>query len=308
MHSRFFPYVESIFVAMIWAASPPLIKILLEDLSPSEITGIRYVGAFLLFIPLLLTFSRGILRKLTTKDWILLTIVGLTSFSIGDLMTSKGLENINATTSAFLLNGIPILTFLLGAVFLNEKPASLQWLGLVVALAGGVVFFGLSIDLSDFYSIVLTLVGVLAYTASGLVGRAIARKKVVDPITLSALPIGIGGFIILSISPPQAFPPRATWGIILWLIVMATILSLLLWNHARRTLKAFEMSITVNLIPIGTALISPWLIGETIPGRAWAGMLVTLMGVLLVGLTGRHSPDWVTDESFREGNLFQSQE
>ena len=168
------------------------------------------------------------------------------------------------------------------------------------------VFFGLSIDLSDFYSIVLTLVGVLAYTASGLVGRAIARKKVVDPITLSALPIGIGGLIILSISPPQAFPPRATWGIILWLIVMATILSLLLWNHARRTLKAFEMSITVNLIPIGTALISPWLIGETIPGRAWAGMLVTLMGVLLVGLTGRHSPDWVTYESPHEGNIFQS--
>lgn len=41
----------------------------------------------------------------------------------------KGLEKLDATTSAFLLNGIPILTFLLGAAFLKERPTSLQWLG-----------------------------------------------------------------------------------------------------------------------------------------------------------------------------------
>jgi len=143
-----------------------------------------------------------------------------------------------------------------------------------------------SVDLDDVYSIGLTLIGVLAYTINGLIGRSIAREKKVDSLTLAALPMGIGGFAILFISPVQAFPPRSTWGIMLWLIVPSSMLAFFLWNHARQKLKAFEMSITLNLMPIGTALISPWLIGETIPGRAWVGMLVTLAGVSLVGLTG----------------------
>ncbi len=291
MLRRLFPYAEAISVVLIWATTAPLIKILLEDLSPYEIAGFRYVSAFLLFLPLLLFFSRRILRVLGTRDWLRLGFMGISGFAIGTIMMFRGLENLNATTSAFLLNGIPVLTFLLGAAFLNEKPTSLQWLGLVFALAGVVVFFGMSVDLDDFYSIGLTLIGVLALTFNGLVGRSIAREKVVDPLILSAVPMGIGGFAILLISPLHTFPPRSTWGIMLWLIVPSSMLAFLIWNHARRNLKAFEMSITVNLMPFGTALISPWLIGEMIPGRAWAGMLVTLVGVLLVGLTGERASE-----------------
>lgn len=151
------------------------------------------------------------------------------------------------------------------------------------------IFFGINVDLDEIYPIALTLIGVLAYTFNGLIGRAIAREKVVDSVTLSAVPMGIGGFALLFISPLHAFPPRSTWGIMLWLIVPGSMLAFLLWNHARRNLKAFELSITLNLMPIGTALISPWLIGETIPGRAWAGILVTLVGVLLVGFTGERT-------------------
>lgn len=296
MLRRLFPYAEAISVVLIWAASPPIIKMLLDDLSPYEIAGFRYVAAFLLFVPLLLFISRAILRVLSTQDWLRLGIMGIAGFAIGSITMFKGLENLDATTSAFLLNGIPVLTFLLGAAFLSEKPTSLQWLGLVVALAGGVVFFGMSVDLDDFYSIGLTLIGVLAYTINGLIGRSIAREKVVDPLTLSAVPMGIGGFAILFISPLHAFPPRSTWGMMLWLIVPSSMLAFLIWNHARRNLKAFEMSITLNLMPIGTALISPWLIGEMIPGRAWAGMLVTLVGVLLVGFTGERTSERVIQE------------
>jgi len=288
---RSFPYMEALTVVLIWATTAPLIKILLKDLSPLEIAGFRYVSAFLLFLPFLLFFSRGILQVLRAQDWLRLCIMGFVGFAIGSVAMFKGLEKLDATTSAFLLNGIPILTVLLGAAFLKERPASLQWLGLVIALAGGLVFFGTSVGLDDFYSIALTLIGVLAYTINGLIGRSIAREKKVDSLTLAALPMGIGGFAILFISPVQAFPPRSTWGILLWLIVPSSMLAFLLWNHARQKLKAFEMSITVNLMPIGTALIAPLLIGETIPERAWAGMLVTLVGVLLVGLTGERASE-----------------
>jgi drug/metabolite transporter (DMT)-like permease len=49
--------VEVFTVVLIWAISPPLIKILLEDLSPFDIASLRYICAFLLFLPLLFFFS-----------------------------------------------------------------------------------------------------------------------------------------------------------------------------------------------------------------------------------------------------------
>lgn len=141
MLRRSFPYVEALTVVLIWAISPPLIKILLEDLSPFDIANLRYICAFLLFLPLLFFFSRGILRVLHTRDWLRLSIMGYAGVALGSIMMFKGLEILDATTSAFLLNSILVLTFLLGAAFLKESPTSRQWLGLVVALAGGLVFW-----------------------------------------------------------------------------------------------------------------------------------------------------------------------
>lgn len=182
MLRRLFPYVETISVVLIWAASPPIIKILLEDLSPYAIASFRYIAAFLLFVPLLFFFSRRNLRVLSARDWLRLGLMGIV------------------------------------------------------------------------------------------------------------------GFAILLISPMRAFPPRSTWGMMLWLIVPSSMLAFLLWNLARRNLKAFEMSITLNLMPIGTALISPWLIGEMIAGRAWAGMMVTLVGVLIVSFSGVRTSERVIHE------------
>ena len=130
--------------------------------------------------------------------------MGVTSFALADILISKGLESIDPTKSAFLLNGVPVLTFLLGAVFLDEKPSPQQWLGLIVAITGGLVFFGINIGPDDFYGIALTLIGVIAYTTSGLIGRSIARKRVVDYIILSAVPIGAGG-ITSSYQLPSQF-------------------------------------------------------------------------------------------------------
>jgi drug/metabolite transporter (DMT)-like permease len=73
--------VEALTVVLIWAISPPLIKILLEDLSPFDIASLRYISAFLLFLPLLFFFSRGNLRLLNTRDWLRLSIMGFAGFA-----------------------------------------------------------------------------------------------------------------------------------------------------------------------------------------------------------------------------------
>ena len=55
-------------------------------------------------------------------------------------------------------------------------------------------------------------------------------------------------------------------------------------------MQAFEISITGNLMPIGTALLAPLFLSEMVSGMAWLGMSISLIGVVLVGLGGRSEP------------------
>ena len=74
-------------------------------------------------------------------DWIQLAIMGLLAFSLGNTVLYIGLKTLPATSTSFLLNGIPIATVLLGIGILGEYPRWLQWCGILLAMVGGIVFF-----------------------------------------------------------------------------------------------------------------------------------------------------------------------
>jgi drug/metabolite transporter (DMT)-like permease len=55
-------------------------------------------------------------------------------------------------------------------------------------------------------------------------------------------------------------------------------------------MQAFEISITANMMPIGTALLAPIILEEPVSRMAWLGMVISLIGVVLVGIGGRSIP------------------
>jgi drug/metabolite transporter (DMT)-like permease len=281
------PLLESILVVAIWSSSFPLVKIGLTELTPFQIAGVRYFGAFIALVPFLLTHSRGTLKRMPRRSWVRLAAMGLIAYPLGNSMLFWGLQSLHSTTSAFLLNAMPLATLALGVVWLNEKPTRLQLIGLVIALAGGVVFFGTRVPGAETVPIVVTLAGAACLAVFGVMAREFARDGLVDGVTLAGIPLLFGGGLLMIVVPPTQLPSARVSAILVWLAVVNSALAYLLWNHALRRLQAFEISIVTNLMPMGTGLLAPLLIGESVGPTAWIGIGVALAGVVLVGLGSR---------------------
>lgn len=279
--------LESILVVGLWSTSFPLVKIALSELSPFQVSGVRYFGAFVALIPILLARSRRTLRSMPVRSWIRLAIMGLIAYPMGNSLLFWGLESLHSTTSAFLLNAMPLVTLAMGAIWLNERPTRLQNLGLVVALGGGVAFFGTRIPTAQVVPIVITLLGAVCLAVFGVMAREFARDGLVDGVTLAAVPLFFGGGLLIVTVPPTHVPAARVLLVLLWLAVANSAVAYLVWNHALRRLQAFEISIVANLMPMGTALVAPILIGERVEAAAWLGIAIALAGVVLVGLGGR---------------------
>jgi drug/metabolite transporter (DMT)-like permease len=282
-----FPLLESIVVVAVWSSSFPLVKISLAELSPFQIAGVRYFGAFIALIPILLTRSRGTLKRMPLRLWVRLAVMGVIAYPLGNSMLFWGLQSLHSTTSAFLLNAMPLATLALGAIWLKEKPTWLQLIGLVVALAGGVVFFGTRIPSAETVPIVVTLMGAVCLAVFGVMAREFARDGLIDGVTLAGIPLLFGGGLLMVVVPPAQIPSLRVSAVLIWLAVVNSALAYLLWNHALRRLQAFEISIVGNLMPMGTGLLAPLLIGEMVGAAAWVGIAVALAGVVLVGVGSR---------------------
>ncbi len=79
----------------------------------------------------------------------------------------------------------------------------------------------------------------------------------------------------------------AGWGLVLWLAIINTACVYALYNHALRTLAAFEMSVILSLAPLVTALWAWLLLGERLVTIQLIGMVVVILGVALVQWGGQ---------------------
>ncbi len=278
---------EAIFVVLLWSASPPLSKIAMQSLSPLQLAGVRYFGAFIVLLPVMLWNSRHVLRGLSLSAWLRLGLMGVLAYPIGNGLFFWSLKTLPATTSSFLLSSIPIFTLIVGIVWLKERPNSLQGVGFLLALIGGLVFFGMRIETGDGLAMGAALLGGVSLSMFGLIGRDFLRKGEVNGTVLTAVPMCIGGGLLLIIAPVTEAPPMPVIATVAWLAIINSALAYMLWNHALKRLQAFEISIVGNLMPMGTALVAPLLVAEVISPRAWLGMGVALAGVMLVGIAGR---------------------
>lgn len=280
---------EAVFVVALWSMSPILVKLALVDLGPLQIAGARYFLGFLTLLPWLWMRSRRSWASRPRTVWLRLAVMGVLAYPIGNGLLFWGMKTLPATTSAFLLNAIPLGTLVLGAVWLKERPTWGQAGGIALVLAGAALFFGGEIRGGEGLALGGSMVGVLALTVFGLMARKIARDGEVDTVSLSALPMAIGGGLLLVAAPPVPIPAAPTLTLLVFLGIVNSALAYILWNHALTRLQAFEISVLGNLIPIGTALLAPGILAERLAPRSWIGIAAALAGVILVAWGGRRT-------------------
>ncbi len=77
------------------------------------------------------------------------------------------------------------------------------------------------------------------------------------------------------------------WTIILWLSIVNTSLAFVLWNHAIKTIRAYEQSILQNTMLIQITLLAFVFLNEILILPKILGITIVFTGVLMVQLRPR---------------------
>lgn len=176
----------------------------------------------------------------------------------------------------------------LGIFWLSERPTLLQWGGILLAIAGAIIYFApVSIPENQTIGVVVAGTGILANAISSILGRGINRSEKHSPLVVTVISMGIGSIVLLLAGVLTEGVPVInvrSWGIILWLALVNTAFAFTLWNHTLRTLTAMESSIINGTMIIWIPIFAILFLGETITGKEIAGLIIASAGTLIVQL------------------------
>ena len=282
----------ALLVTFLWSTSFVIIKFGLAEIPPLTFAGLRYSIAFVCLFPFAFTKTNSlVIKNLNKNDWLILTLLGILFYSFTQGTQFIGLSLLPAATVSLWLNFTPLIVAIMAIFLINEYPTKLQWAGVLLFITGIVTYF-FPVDLvqNQITGLIVMTIGVLANSASAVLGRNINREAKINPLVVTVISMGIGSIILLvSGTTIQGFPSISLQNIfyLLWLAVINTALAFTIWNLSLRTLSAMESSIINGTMLIQIAILAWIFLDEVITAKEGIGMLVAVSGAVLVQLKFR---------------------
>ncbi|NPV56864.1 MAG: EamA family transporter [Anaerolineae bacterium] len=281
--------LQALLVTFLWSTSWVLIKMGLQAKLPAvTFAGLRYFTAFMCLVPLVLInpAHRSAIRNMPRTTWGLLISLGLVFYTLTQGAQFVSLAYLPAATLTLLLNFSVVVVALLSGFVNKESPSMLQWGGVLLSVAGAVVYFlPLNIPAGQTFGLAVALVGVLANAGGALLGRQVNQHSGLPPIVITTISMGIGGTILLiGGATMQGFGEldAKQWLIIGWLAVVNTAFAFTLWNKTLQTLTAFEASILNNTMLPQIAILAWLFLDEPLSWKQVIGIALVGVGTLVV--------------------------
>ncbi|GHC68214.1 EamA family transporter [Streptomyces flavofungini] len=262
-------------------------------LTAMEIAQARLSVAAVLLVAFVAVTRPRALAAAARESWGVIAVLGV--FSFATLQTLCGVAVARIPVGVFV-----VLQFLAPVIVVGwlrcvrrVPQPRLVWTGTVVVLVGlllvGEVWSRLRLD----------VVGVLAAlgTAAALsvrflvAGRALVRH---DPVTVTALGIGVGAVALNVVSPVTGFPygmlgdtvryesvSAPVWVVVVWAAVVATLVAYVSGIAAQRFLVPSAASLFATLEVVAGAGAAYLFLGQTLTPVQCAGVGTVLAGVAL---------------------------
>lgn len=296
--SHHWGYVAAVASAILFGLSSTFNKIALENVNPTVTAGMIYfVAGVFLFAIHLTPLSKKILTKLDTsqtekemnhKDYRTLGLVILCGSIIAPLLLLNGLNLTTAINSSLLLNAESLFTVAIAFVFLGERCAKREYLGIVMLLIG-VVFLTTS---GAFQSLTLTenLLGNLLIIGAcffwGIdnnLSKFLSRKR--DIIIVTGLKCFIGGAALLAISFILGFSfsiPLISAPYILFVGAFSIAFSILFFLFALRKIGSMRTAVIFSLSSLFGAVLAFVVLGESFNFIQVVAGLVMILGIYVL--------------------------
>lgn len=286
-NTRMLALLEASLVTFLWSTSYVLIRIGLDEINPLAFAAYRYFFASLmLLIPLFFQFRKIQTNRMTIRRIGLFLVLGFTGYFIAQGFQFLGLFFLNSVTVTFILNLTPLFVLGFSVLLLNEWPTSIQAIGIVLTLAGVIVFFYDSLgQVGMINGVLITIISGVGWALYMIISRKYLLKENENVIELTFISMFFGAIMLLittGLTGNLVNVSLNCWMIIFWLSAINTAVAFFLWNHALKTLKVIEQSILQNSMLIQIALLAFFFLQEPINEQKIIGMTIVFIGVLIV--------------------------
>lgn len=263
-----------------WSSAFVVIRAVLPIFSPGELAFLRQLVA----VPLLALWMIG--QKWiwpNRREWLLISVFGVTWFSTYIVALNTAELTIDAGTASFIVNIGPLLIAVGAFLFLSEKLPRNLLAGAAVALAGvGLIAWGTSSsDRVDLVGVLWALVATVTYAIGVLTQKPALARLSSNQVTLMGAAIAL--IPLLWWAPDalvtvQSAPVDAVLGAV-WLGAIPTALGFGLWGYALKRMPAGRLGVSTYVVPPLVVVESAILLGEWPHPMAIVGGAVALVGV-----------------------------
>jgi len=279
----------SLLTVLMWGLLPVALKVVLEVMDPLTISWYRFSISALIAL-LWYGRKRGAqLKQLLSRKHRVLTLIAVLSLLANYLLYILGLNHITPGAAQILIQLAPLLLLIGSVVLFKERLLGLQWMGVVVLIAGMLLFFHLRLTdiivTSDSY-----LAGIALIVAAAVMwcfyGLAQKKLQVVHNAKDILFLICITGTVLfLPLARPQQILALDTTEIAVLLFCgLNTIIAYGSFGLAMSHWESSRVSAILPLAPLLTLLFTAGLnrwTGASIPSEPmdWLGILGALLVV-----------------------------
>lgn len=276
---------------MSWGLAFPLIKISLQDLSPSNLTIMRFFVVCIILLFLILVQPKKF-SKILSKDipWIfVLGFFGVITYHLG---LNYGEQYISPGAASLIIGASPLFVVISAILFLSEKVTKKRIAGIFLALAGVIIISiwgkpGLVIEIKYISGAVAVLASALSAAFYTIAGKKLLSRYTALSLTTYAMLLGSVGllpFVNSSLISEVMQMSLSTLASILFLGGFSTVLAYMLWYVALQIKDASEISIYLYFIPVITIIIDLLVFRERISYLFLFGATLIILGLRITSL------------------------
>jgi drug/metabolite transporter (DMT)-like permease len=296
---KFLIYSCAVLPMIFWALTFIWYKVVLAIIDPVSVIFFRLVIASLILIFVTKIFIKT-KEKLVKKDYIKILVLAFFEPFIYFLGESYGMLYVSPTVASVIISMIPVVTPIFAFRILNEKLNIFNISGLLLSFLGVVMILVNPSAAADFTikGLILLFIAVLGAVGYGIVVKKLSADY--SSMTITKYQSIFGTFLFLPLflfidfgglgsRISTSFEQGTFTTLIVTLFSMSLFASVLAFVLIIKPIKEIGISKTnvfTNLIPVFTAVLSYFIIGEQFDIRKLAGIAIVITGIVLSQLKG----------------------
>lgn len=286
-------YIYLIIVSLLWGAATPIIKFTLGGITPLSFLVYRFFISAVLGI-VILTFTGARIPK-PKENLPLIIVYGFVTTTLALGLLFLGLNKTTVLDTVLITAVSPLVTAVAGTVFLKETITKQEKLGILIAFTGTVftilepVFRG-TVDISALTGNFLVFGYLIANGFSSVISKKLVRRDV-KPLDLSNLSFIVGFLTLLPLVPFEASFSKVlsnitTIGVpfhlgVLYMALFSGTIAYALWIKGQKSIEISEAGVFAYLIPVFSAPLAVFWLGEKITSFFVVGAVLITIGVLI---------------------------